>query len=45
MQRLVEDAAATGTKDMTTGKLVPVDIELTRFHALISKARYTTGAI
>ena len=28
---------------MTTGELVEADIELTRFHALTPKARYTTG--
>lgn len=40
---LIAEAAANGTKAMTIGQQVEVDIEITRFHALTPKARYTTG--
>ncbi len=40
---LMTVAAQTGTKAMTVGQAVQVDIEVTRFHALTLKARYTTG--
>lgn len=40
---LITEAAQTGTAGMTTGQPVQVDIEITRFHALTMKARYTVG--
>ncbi|MGV8987355.1 MAG: DUF6778 family protein [Cypionkella sp.] len=43
VQTLLTEAAEAGTKAMTTGQKVTVEIEVTRFHALTPKARYTFG--
>lgn len=40
---MIAQAAATATVGMNAGPKVEVDIEITRFHALTPKARYTTG--
>lgn len=43
VQAIVAQAASTATLGMKVGPKVEVDIEITRFHALTPKARYTTG--
>lgn len=43
VQALYEEALARGTAAMTEGRAVVLEVEITRFHALTPKARYTVG--
>lgn len=43
VQAIVQAAADQALADMTEGRPVIVDIQMTRFHALTEKARYTVG--
>lgn len=43
VQAVFDAAMAMGTAAMTAGPAVTLDIEVTRFHALTEKARYTIG--
>lgn len=45
VQTIVQTAIERGTADMTLGLPVAVDVEVTRFHALTEKARYTVGGV
>ncbi|MFY9241378.1 MAG: DUF6778 family protein [Roseovarius sp.] len=45
VQALVQTAMERGTADMTIGLPVAVEVEITRFHALSEKARYTVGGV
>lgn len=45
VQALVQTAMERGTADMTLGLPVAVEVEITRFHALTEKARYTVGGV
>lgn len=40
---MFRDAMAQGTGTMTTGRKVVVEIEVTRFHSVTEKTRYTVG--
>lgn len=42
---ILEEAMAKGTGMMTKGRAVIVDVEVTRFHALTEKTRYTVGGV
>lgn len=43
VQAIYEEALARGTAAMTEGRAVVLEVEITRFHALTPKARYTVG--
>ncbi len=45
VQAMVQAAMELGTADMTLGLPVAVEVEITRFHALTEKARYTVGGV
>mmetsp|Transcript_23430 Transcript_23430/g.41143 ORF Transcript_23430/g.41143 Transcript_23430/m.41143 type:complete len:226 (+) Transcript_23430:2449-3126(+) len=45
VQAIFETALARGTAPMEGAVPVALDIEVTRFHALTEKARYTTGGV
>lgn len=45
VQAIFETAMARGTEPMTGVVPVALDIEVTRFHALTEKARYTVGGV
>ncbi len=45
VQAIVENAMREGVKDMQGPNAVDLYIELTRFHALTEKARYSTGGV
>lgn len=42
---IFEEAMAKGTATMQKGRKVDIDIEVTRFHALTEKTRYTIGGV
>ena len=42
---ILQEGLAKGTADMKAGRAVEVGVELTRFHALTPKARYTVGGM
>ena len=42
---VLRDAAALGTADLTRGVPVVAEIEVTRFHALTEKTRYSVGGV
>ena len=43
--RIFEEAMNAGTAPMQQGRKVDVDVEVTRFHALTEKTRYTIGGM
>lgn len=43
VERIFQEAAAQATVSMTEGRKVNVSIEITRFHCLTEKTRYTVG--
>lgn len=45
VKAIFEDAMAQGVADLEPGREVVLDIQLTRFHALTEKARYTVGGV
>lgn len=45
VKAIFETAAAAATTQMTAGRKVAVDIEITYFHCLTEKARYTVGGV
>jgi hypothetical protein len=45
VKAIFETAMARGTKTMHSGPQVVVDIEVTRFHCLTEKARFTVGGV
>ncbi len=45
VQKIVEDAMITGVSTLEGAMPVDLHIEITRFHALTEKARYTTGGV
>ncbi len=45
VQKIFEGAMANAIPSTETGVPVLVDVEVTRFHALTEKARYTTGGV
>ncbi|PVA12033.1 hypothetical protein DC366_00455 [Pelagivirga sediminicola] len=45
VEAIFREGASRGTKGMTSGAPVILDIEVTRFHALTEKARYSTGGV
>ncbi len=46
VQKIVQDAMIQGVKSLTPGSVpAMLDIEVTRFHALTEKARYTVGGV
>jgi len=45
VKTILEEGLAAGTAGMTTGREVEIDVQLTRFHALTPKTRYTTGGV
>ena len=42
---IFEEAMASGTATMQKGRKVDIDVEVTRFHALTEKTRYTIGGV
>lgn len=45
VQAIFEEAMATGTAGMQKGQKVDIEIEVTKFHALTEKTRYTIGGM
>lgn len=45
VEAIFHDAATQSTANMLTGPAVTVDIEVTRFHCLTEKTRYTVGGV
>lgn len=45
VQKIFQDALTTGVQSLDGSIKVDLDIEVTRFHALTEKARYTTGGL
>ncbi|QIE44740.1 hypothetical protein G5B38_03915 [Pseudohalocynthiibacter aestuariivivens] len=45
VQRIVQDAMVKGVTGLNNGVPVELYVEVTRFHALTQKARYTTGGV
>lgn len=45
VQAIFADAMARGTADMHKGRKVDLEIEVTKFHALTEKTRYTIGGM
>nr|WP_309503753.1 DUF6778 family protein [uncultured Roseovarius sp.] len=45
VQKIVQDAMVKGVTGLDTGVPVELYVEVTRFHALTEKARYTTGGV
>lgn len=45
VQKIFEDALATGTKNVEGDTPVALYVQVMRFHALTEKARYTTGGV
>jgi hypothetical protein len=45
VEAIVREGIARATGDMTSGPRVLVEAEVTRFHSLTEKARYTTGGV
>lgn len=43
--KIFEDGMAQGTAMMVKGRAVVIDVEVTRFHALTEKTRYTVGGV
>lgn len=43
VENIYKEAFASGTADMTSGRPVLVDLQITRFHCLTEKTRYTIG--
>lgn len=43
--RIFEEAMATGTAAMQKGRKVDIEVQVTRFHALTEKTRYTIGGV
>lgn len=45
VQAIFQEAMAAGTATMQNGRQVNVDVQVTRFHALTEKTRYTIGGV
>jgi uncharacterized protein DUF6778 len=45
VQAIVQDAVSKGVQSLNGPATVDLDIQVTRFHALTEKARYTTGGV
>ncbi len=45
VEAIYQEAFAAGTAKMTSGRKAVVDIEVTRFHCLTEKTRYTVGGV
>lgn len=45
VQAIFEDALTRGTAEMKSGTPVVLDVQVTRFHALTEKTRYTIGGV
>lgn len=45
VQAIFEDAMTAGTADLQKGQKVDLEIEVTKFHALTEKTRYTIGGM
>ena len=45
VKAIVENAMLVGVRDMQGATVVDLHVEVTRFHALTEKARYTTGGV
>lgn len=45
IKAIFDEAMATGIAGFTDGRAVVVDVEVTRFHCLTEKARYTVGGV
>lgn len=45
VEKILREGLVYGARDLTSGRRVIVDVQLTRFHALSKKARYTIGGV
>jgi len=45
VRAIVQEGLAVGTQGMASGRPVALDVEVTRFHSLTEKTRYTVGGV